>query len=179
MRLHLDPDRVEPLVWEETIALRPELIDGNLLMALGPIQCEGRLEVTQRGFRLLVAVAYEQELACTRCLRSYPAPAANRLELTLMRAEEVTEPEAETELGEADLDTLIVEGEHLETESLIADHVTLEIPMKPLCGADCLGLCSHCGADRNLQPDCCEQPTADPRWAALSTVRDRLAAEGR
>lgn len=179
MRLDLDPERSAPFVWQETLELLAESVDREVLVALGPVRCDGRLELSERGFRLLVDVAYQQDLSCTRCLSAYSAPVANRLELTLIRAHEASEPEAEVELEEEDLDTLIVEGEHLESEVLIAEHVALEIPMKPLCSADCLGICPHCGADRNLEPECCERPSADPRWAALSTLRDRLAAEGR
>jgi len=71
---------------------------------------------------------------------------------------------------------LTVVGEHLETAPLVAEQVLLEVPMKPLCRADCLGLCPRCGADRNLTPDCCRDERGDARWEALGELRDRLSA---
>jgi len=47
---------------------------------------------------------------------------------------------------------------------LVASHLDL----KPLCSADCLGICPECGADRNLDPCAChEQRGGDPRLAVL------------
>jgi uncharacterized protein len=88
-------------------------------------------------------------------------------------------PEPGIELEKDELGAIVVEGEHLDTEPLIVEQVLLEVPMKPLCSADCRGLCPRCGADRNLDPDCCQEPAADERWEALGALRDRLSADGR
>ena len=85
----------------------------------------------------------------------------------------------EVELEKDELGVLVVEGEHLDTEPLVAEQILLEVPMKPLCSPDCRGLCPRCGADRNVTPNCCEEPAGDDRWEALSALRDRLSADGR
>jgi uncharacterized protein len=87
--------------------------------------------------------------------------------------------ESEVELEKDELGTLVIEGEHLDTEPLIAEQILLEVPMKPLCSPECRGLCPRCGADRNVVPDCCEEPAGDERWEALGALRDRLSSEGR
>jgi uncharacterized protein len=47
--------------------------------------------------------------------------------------------------------------------------VLVNLPMKPLCQSDCLGICPVCGANRN-QGECgCEIDTIDPRLAVLKT----------
>ncbi len=59
----------------------------------------------------------------------------------------------------------------LDLEPLARDAVLLELPLAPLCSEDCKGLCPQCGANRNLETCVCEAPS-DPRWAALSELRD-------
>jgi uncharacterized protein len=56
--------------------------------------------------------------------------------------------------------------------------VIVELPMAPVCRGDCRGLCPVCGADRN-DTDCGHGDTpADPRWAALDALRERLPDSG-
>jgi uncharacterized protein len=53
---------------------------------------------------------------------------------------------------------------------LVRDTIVLELPAAPLCRADCLGLCMHCGADLNEGACDCVAPP-DPRWANLDVLR--------
>ena len=84
-----------------------------------------------------------------------------------------TADDEEAELDEADLETDYYPGEGLDLRPLLAEQVLLDLPMKPLCGEDCRGLCAQCGANRNLE-DCDCEPPPDPRLAALGELRDRL-----
>jgi uncharacterized metal-binding protein YceD (DUF177 family) len=88
-------------------------------------------------------------------------------------------PEPEVELEKDELGAIVIDGDYLETEPLIVEQILLEAPMKPLCAPECRGLCPRCGADRNVVPDCCEEPARDERWEALGALRDRLSADGR
>ncbi len=62
-------------------------------------------------------------------------------------------------------------GDELDLEPLARDAVVLDLPLAPLCAADCLGLCPRCGTNRNLGPCGCPPPI-DPRWAALDVLRE-------
>jgi uncharacterized protein len=62
-------------------------------------------------------------------------------------------------------------GDELDLEPLARDAVLLELPLAPLCVADCRGLCPTCGANRNTEPCECAAPV-DPRWSGLDTLRD-------
>ena len=42
-----------------------------------------------------------------------------------------------------------LQGDQLDLEPLARDAVLLELPVAPLCAADCQGLCSTCGANLN------------------------------
>ncbi|MGH9281959.1 MAG: YceD family protein [Acidimicrobiales bacterium] len=48
----------------------------------------------------------------------------------------------------------------------------LELPLAPLCRADCAGICPMCGADRNVAPCQCASAPSDPRWAAPDALRE-------
>ena len=54
------------------------------------------------------------------------------------------------------------------------DAIALALPDKILCRPDCAGLCPVCGANLNDDPHAHEEATADPRWAALETLRDEV-----
>lgn len=232
MHLHLDRDRDEPLLWEETVNLEPSALGPDLVLELGPIEVLGRIDRVDPDFQVAMDLRYEQALACTRCLKPVRSEVATHLDLAVRTRPEgrsrdgrgrearaqvgsakaaagrkspardarskkhaaasthaatskhaamskQAAAEAEVELDQDDLGVLMLDGEHLDTEPLIQEQVVLEIPMKPLCASDCKGLCPRCGADRNLTPDCCEEPAGDERWEALGTLRDRLSAEGR
>jgi uncharacterized protein len=203
MRLHLDRDRDEPLPWEETVVLDPSTLGQDLLVELGPIAVRGRVDkISDDGdgetgrsaparsrhgaagspgmFQLGMDLSYRQGLACTRCLQPVRSDVETRADLTVAtraRPGRGRQPEPEVELGRNELGILVIDGEHLDTEPLIAEQILLEVPMKPLCAPDCRGLCPRCGADRNQTPDCCEEPAGDERWEALAALRDRLPAD--
>jgi uncharacterized metal-binding protein YceD (DUF177 family) len=229
MRLHLDRERDEPLLWEETVVLDPAAVSQDLLVELTPIEVRGRVDRIDDdageprtaarsagaptggvvSFQVAMDLRYSQALACTRCLQPVRSDVATHADLTVTTrskavhrkespaAESRAKPEpgkkppakrrrareapveSEVELEKDELGTLVIEGEHLDTEPLIAEQILLEVPMKPLCSPECRGLCPRCGADRNVVPDCCEEPAGDERWEALGALRDRLSSEGR
>ena len=175
MRIHLDRDRLEPLLWEESLVL--EGFEHELVVDLGAVACEGRVDVSDAGFLVAADLSYEVRLECTRCLKPMRVPVASRLELRVVThgADEAGGDGGEVELDEDDVTVLHLAGEVLETAALVAEQVVLEIPMKPLCDPDCRGICPECGADRNEEPECCDGPAPDPRWAGLGEIRARLA----
>jgi uncharacterized protein len=80
-----------------------------------------------------------------------------------------------TSPGEADeLRTPYIADDRLDLSAWAHDAVALALPDKILCREDCAGLCPVCGKDLNVEPHEHESEAADPRWAALSDLRDRL-----
>jgi uncharacterized protein len=47
----------------------------------------------------------------------------------------------------------------------------LALPMKPLCVADCKGLCPSCGTNLNKSVCGCQAAWDDPRLAALKALK--------
>lgn len=72
-----------------------------------------------------------------------------------------------------------LEGDMFNLEPVLRDAVVLALPQNPLCGPDCPGLCSECGARLADDPDHTHGEVIDPRWAALSQLEtDRPPVDG-
>jgi len=109
---------------------------------------------------------------CSRCLESYEAAVDAAVDTRLVPA-----PSArgeERELGPDDLETDVYDHDQIDLKALLETETTLGLPMKPLCGEGCRGLCPTCGASRNGAPCGCA-PAADPRWSPLKSLADRLS----
>jgi uncharacterized protein len=81
--------------------------------------------------------------------------------------EELSVTDAEAEIG-------YYEGEGVLLEDVLREQVLLAVPLKVVCREDCKGLCPLCGKNRNEDQCACEQQLDDPRWSALSEIRDKL-----
>ena len=173
MQIWLDQVREEPFNWDETKQVSPESLDRPELLGLGPVTWRGQVVYADPGYFLRARLSYEQTLGCTRCLKPIVEQAQSDVELMIL-VERGPESGGEHALHEQDLGILYLQDEFLETDPILIEQLQLNVPMKPLCREDCQGLCPTCGADRNAGPCACEETTADPRWAALAALRDRL-----
>jgi uncharacterized protein len=75
-----------------------------------------------------------------------------------------------------ELSTPYLESDTLEVSAWARDAVVLALPNKILCRSDCAGLCPECGANLNDEPHEHARVSADPRWAALESVREDLSS---
>lgn len=112
-------------------------------------------------------------LVCGRCLEPFLLGVAS-----VVDARFVPSPQGraeERELGADDLETDVYEHDLLDIGALVVTETALGVPMKPLCREECRGLCPICGGNRNLAPCGCQAAPADPRWAPLRGLADRLS----
>jgi uncharacterized protein len=118
------------------------------------VTVDGVLESVSGGILVTATVSAPWVGECRRCLDSA------RGELRADVVELVTD--------EPDPDTgYVVGGDYLDVRGMAHDACILDLPPAPLCSERCLGLCPVCGTNRNLEQCSCE-PSADPRWAALT-----------
>lgn len=96
---------------------------------------------------------------CSRCLKPVAVPLAVEVQ------EEYSRQPAET--GE---DRSKISGDEIDISDALRENIILNLPTKPLCSPDCLGLCPHCGSDRNLNPCDCRPVSGDPRLASLEKL---------
>jgi uncharacterized protein len=73
-----------------------------------------------------------------------------------------------------DEDAFAFDGDHLDLRPMVRELVIVELPIVPLCGEACRGLCPVCGADRNVERCGHDETPVDVRWSALDVLRERL-----
>ena len=109
---------------------------------------------------------------CGRCLEPFPFDVVARVDTRFCprpaRREEV-------ELTPDDLEADFYADDLLDVNRLLQTETELGLPMKPLCGKDCRGLCPVCGGNRNVTPCTCAARPPDPRLAVLKDLADRLS----
>lgn len=122
------------------------------------------LESTNSGVVVRGTASATYDDCCRRCLRDVHERVT--AEISELYQRELTDPDA-----------YLLDGDQLNLAPLVREHLLLALPDGPLCRGDCPGLCPVCGADKSnpAEADCgCAVGAADPRWAALDALRDRL-----
>ena len=79
--------------------------------------------------------------------------------------------DSELELDADDLDVTSYDGEVIDLEPIMREHVVLAVPYAPLCRDACKGLCPRCGADLNAGPCGCPDEPGDPRLSVLEDLK--------
>lgn len=123
---------------------------------LGEIRLRGRVEASVEGI-------------CSLCLEAAGANVASPFDLFYRPAPRKT-AHAEIHLEEGEIDLSFYTGDGVQLEEAIRDFVLLSLPMRLTCSEDCLGLCPHCGSNRNTAACSCRADQVDDRWAALRNL---------
>ena len=123
----------------------------------------GTIQVVRVQGGLLVQGTVESQLGleCVRCLKPFVLP------VTLELQEIFRLPGAGPRL---DVPYAVSDDGWLDLAPLLREQAWVAIPMKPLCSADCRGLCVQCGANLNLESCTCETSRVDPRLAILKDL---------
>jgi uncharacterized protein len=126
-----------------------------------PVAAE--LLVTRASSGTVLELAFDVTLAgpCFRCLEDAELPLSLQL-----REYSATKPESEEERTEYLVD------DQLDLSAWGHDAIALALPDKILHDPDCAGLCPVCGKNLNVEPHEHVEETVDPRWAALSELRE-------
>jgi uncharacterized protein len=111
---------------------------------------------------------------CSRCLEPFVFVPAAHVDARYCPGPKSRDEKVELTPGELEVD--FYADDLLDVSRLIQTETELGLPMKPLCRADCRGLCPVCGGNRNLVPCVCEVPLPDPRLAALKDLAARLSS---
>ena len=106
------------------------------------------------------------EAVCSRCVEPFEVPVSASFDLRYVpQAQNLGE--GEQEVAEDDLATAFYRDGVLDVIELLREQFTLALPMKPLCGEACRGLCQQCGANLNKTQCDCAPAWEDPRLAPL------------
>jgi uncharacterized protein len=132
-----------------------------------------RLHVTRDGDDVVVVGDLEASvpLVCGRCLEEFRVDIRPRVDARYVPRPAIDD---DVELGADDLDLDFYQNDELNLGTLVETETTLALPMKPLCRAECRGLCPTCGANRNVADCGCPPRPPDPRLAPLKDLASRL-----
>jgi len=103
---------------------------------------------------------------CDRCLRETLIPIETDFQMYFER-DEGQDLRGEKYLTGEDLDAEFIESSEIDIFGILQQQLYLSMPVKCLCKESCLGLCSRCGQDLNLERCHCSQDSSSP-FAALS-----------
>jgi uncharacterized protein len=165
----------------------------------GPVHLTADLTKSGTKVALKGRLTATLELACSRCLEPYVVPVDAALDLTFLPAPNDTvsapaapakprredgrrrkaeaEDEAEDddassgEMSADDVGLSYYSGDEIDLGQMMREQFYLALPMKPLCQADCQGLCPHCGVNRNRETCSCVSTWVDPRFEVLKQLK--------
>ena len=135
-----------------------------------PVRLAFDIEKDQVRFRLTGRVQTALELSCSRCLEAFTMPVDAAFDLRY-QPRTANVGEGEREIEEDDLSTAFYDDESIDLGQLMREQFYLNVPMKPLCGEGCLGLCPICGTNLNRGACSCRREWDDPRLAVLKTLK--------
>ena len=129
------------------------------------LDIELRLEAVMDGILATGDTSVTATGECVRCLED--------VELTLdIEVQELYLYDRPSDPEEAE-EVPWLEGDLLDLEPVLRDAVVFALPLNPLCGPDCPGLCPECGARLADDPDHTHGPAIDPRWSALTQLTEQ------
>lgn len=146
--------------------LRPEGLDVDLRLSLGPLEDPGGFGIdveevaltatihpTRKGLNCSGRLATTAWVPCSRCLEPYALPLDRRFDVVYERPGAAAgEPGLDHQVPKDELDVSYLDAAgRLDLRELATEQIYLELPMKPLCSAECRGLCPACGANRNKE----------------------------
>lgn len=149
-----------------TVCLDAAEAGGDVVAFPSPLRGEAEAVATKDGVTVHVTLTGEALLRCARCLQSFGYPLRLSFAEHFRPGPPGVEPAA-LQGGEDEVPYVTYDGKSIELDEVIRQHVLLALPMKPLCRADCLGLCPRCGKNLNEGPCTCGSEEEDPRWAPL------------
>jgi uncharacterized protein len=157
----------EGLSFEEDVQLRVVDDGARQAVTIAFAQMRATARPTSRGARLSGRLQGTVQLGCSRCLEPFEWPL--EVEFGLLLVPDAVEFGARTEqvIDEDDATLYYTTQGKVDTREIATEQVYLNLPLKPVCGQHCRGLCLRCGANRNLTPCDCGAESPDQRLAAL------------
>lgn len=148
--------RAEDLGDQAAGIVRPPVAEFHLSRSGDTVRARGKVEAGL-------------SLRCSRCLAEYPFELAAELDI-YFRPHPSSQAD-EVELESDELEVVHFASDEIDLGQALVEEISLALPMAPVCGEDCQGLCSGCGR-RLSEGDCgCQKKEVDPRLAKLAGLK--------
>jgi uncharacterized protein len=139
--------------------------DGKVKRVTGKVQ----LLRTPRGILVQVEAETEADLNCSRCLEPFSHPVSLKIEEEYLPTQDILTGERAPVPDEPG--TFRIDERHIiDLTEAIRQYTLLAVPMKPLCKADCAGICPTCGQNWNRGACACPPPEGDTHRAKLQKL---------
>lgn len=126
---------------------------------------KGEEEVVIKG-----TVMAPADVECSRCLKRYADTVTVPFSLVVHRVD-ADSPMLRDGVDEEGIVFVPRSATSVPLRDEVRSALILALPISPVCRPECRGLCPACGSDLN-EADCgCVPASADPRWAALDSLR--------
>ena len=160
----------EGLIVDRDIDSLPVPVEGNEVICIDRVHLTGELLKASGGISFTGDIGTVATLACSRCLEHFPLPLDLHFSLLYTTGPESIDAR-ESRVDEERITESHYDGERIDLGEVLAEQIYLGLPLKPLCGPECRGLCARCGVNRNLGTcDCREERDADPRLLVLKKL---------
>ncbi len=113
----------------------------------------------------------EVELACGRCLKSFFHTLSEQFSLTFSPQDEDQELTEDMELDAEELGLIYYQGEAIDLSDPLQEQLIMALPISPVCGDECGGLCPECGRDLNTGSCQCEKKPFNNKFSALADLK--------
>ena len=134
-----------------------------------------RLKIVKIGSEIMVAgeMRADATLQCSRCLKEFLSNLSVPVDVVYHPLTELKGDERH-EIATKELDLDFYSGEEMDIAALLKEQILLNLPMKPLCGEFCKGICLKCGKDLNINRCTCDEQDADTRGEVLKRLLDKM-----
>ena len=144
--------------------------DPGVYRIAAPVSLRCDVRKNRQQYRLVGRIRATLELECSRCMEPFPLAVDEALDVLFLPQGENT-GEGERAVEDDDLSTAFYRDQVLDLGQLMQEQFYLVVPMKPLCGEDCKGLCPVCGTNFNTGTCQCHPTWVDPRLAVLEQLK--------
>ncbi|BCA79820.1 DUF177 domain-containing protein [Desulfuromonas sp. AOP6] len=177
MLLHVDNITKEGLTLEfsEPASSFPVLADmqqRNEVLFAGVIQIHLKISMLDGMVSVSGVVQADVVFHCSRCLVEYATPIQSAFDLTYVKElPEVEGDDEEIEVAPEDMGLMLYSGDTIDLREAVQQEVIMALPLRPLCKADCKGLCLKCGGNLNQEVCHCDTDDFSLKFSALKNFK--------
>ena len=139
-----------------TFELETFEFEGEEIRAIEKVDVEGVAISENDVIVINSSIKTKLKLNCSRCLDTFIYPIDIDIEERFTNDKELQNEE-----------TMFVDSDTLNITEIIENSIISTLPIKRLCKEDCKGLCSQCGANKNVENCSCLDYDVDIRLAKL------------
>ena len=138
----------------------PIKFEGEEIKVIDKVLVDGIVTSMEDVLVLNASIKTNLELQCSRCLDTFIYPIDIDIEERFTNNKDLLDDE----------EIIFVEGDVLNITEVVENSIISTLPIKRLCNKNCKGLCSSCGANKNIKQCDCDNYDVDIRFAKLGEL---------